>query len=214
LDRYGGEGDFLERIVMGNMDPPLWAKEWMPEYGIETSSLACQDKLKDTYNCRKAYAYSFWDSQGLLLEQYQESVQQCTVLATVECCVDKLKPAIRSEQWEPLSEGNVLLPNNAHPHTAAYTVETLQKLNFKVPEHLPMYSPDIVLLDYHLVGPFIQAWRGCRSTKDQQPQEMVNSRLDSAQNVSFRGHKEDCAAINKVHQKANDVLVRSLTLLQ
>jgi hypothetical protein len=23
LDRYGGEGDFLERIVMGNMDPPL-----------------------------------------------------------------------------------------------------------------------------------------------------------------------------------------------
>jgi len=49
-----------------------------------------------------------------------------------------------------------LLPDYARPHTAAYTVETLKKLNCEILEHSP-YSPDIAPSDYHLFGPFKQA---------------------------------------------------------
>ena len=68
-----------------------------------------------------------------------------------EMLCDKLKPVIWSEWRGLLSEGAVLLHNNAHSHTAAQTVETLKKLNFEVLEH-PPYSPDLAHLDYHLFG--------------------------------------------------------------
>jgi hypothetical protein len=57
----------------------------------------------------------------------------------------------------------VLLHDNAHPHTAAQTVETLKKLNFEVLQHL-QYSPDLAPLDYDLFGPLKEAvilpWTG------------------------------------------------------
>jgi hypothetical protein len=39
-----------------------------------------------------------------------------------------LKPAIRSKRRGRLSEGVLLLHDNARPHTAACTLETLRKL--------------------------------------------------------------------------------------
>lgn len=91
---------------------------------------------------------------------------------------DKLKPAIRSERRGLLSEGDVLLPENACPHTAAHNAEALKKLNFEVLQH-PLHSPDFAPSDYHLFGPIKQASRGRRSTKDQQPQETARARLVS-----------------------------------
>jgi len=46
-----------------------------------------------------------------------------------------------------LSDGTVLLPDNALSHIAAHTVVTLNKLNF---EH-PTCSPDLARSDCHLV---------------------------------------------------------------
>jgi len=57
-----------------------------------------------------------------------------------EMLCDKLKPAIWSKWGGLLSEGAVLLHDNALPHTAAQTVETLKKLNFEVLEHPPYKS--------------------------------------------------------------------------
>ena len=53
----------------------------------------------------------------------------------------------------------MLLHDNARPHTAAHTVETLQKLKFGVLAH-PPYSPDLAPSDYHLFSPFTEALRG------------------------------------------------------
>jgi len=64
-------------------------------------------------------------------------------------CV-KLKPAIGCKGRGILSKG--LLFYNARPHTAGYTVETTEKLNFEDLEH-PPYSPGLalpnVLYDVH-----------------------------------------------------------------
>jgi histone-lysine N-methyltransferase SETMAR len=78
----------------------------------------------------------------------------------------------------------VLLPDNAHSHTAAHTVVTLKKLNFEVLEH-PPYSPDLALLDYHLFNPIQQALRGRQFTMEQQLNEMVHVWLVSQPKVFY-----------------------------
>ena len=102
----------------------------------------------------------FWDSQGPVLEHYQERGTTINSARYSEMFTDRLKPAIRSKCRGLLSKGDVLLNDNAGPHTAAHTAETLQKLKFEVMAHLP-YSPDLALSDYHFFGTLKEALRGC-----------------------------------------------------
>ena len=94
----------------------------------------------------------FWDSQGPLLENYEEMDSTVKSARYSEMMCDKLKPAIHSKQRGWLSEGIVLFHNNARPYTVPHTVETPKKLNFEVLEH-PPYSPELSPSDYHLFGP-------------------------------------------------------------
>jgi len=96
--------------------------------------------------------------------------------------IDRAKPAIRSKRRGQLSKGIVLLHDNARPHTAAHTVETLQKPKFEVLAH-PPYSPDLAPSDYHLFGPLKKALRGRRFTSDQEMKIAVAR--SSAKNVFF-----------------------------
>ena len=96
---------------------------------------------------------------------------------------DRLKPAIRRKCQGLLSIGVVLLHNNARPHTAAQTAETLRKLKFEVNVH-PPYSPDLAPSDYHLFGPLKEALRGSRFTSDQEVKEAVHAWL-AAQPKTF-----------------------------
>jgi histone-lysine N-methyltransferase SETMAR len=60
---------------------------------------------------------------------------------------DKLKPAIRSK-WRGLLSKTVLLHHDdARPHAATATIETIQELNFELLPH-PPYSPDLAQSDY------------------------------------------------------------------
>ena len=97
--------------------------------------------------------------------------------------IGRLKPEIRSKHQGQLSKGIVLLHDNARPHTAAHTVETLQKLNFEVLAH-PPYSPDLAPSDCHLFGPLKEALRGRRFTSDQELKEAVHAWL-AAQPKTF-----------------------------
>jgi histone-lysine N-methyltransferase SETMAR len=65
--------------------------------------------------------------------------------------VHYLKTAVASKRQGLLSKSVLLLHDNAGPHTAAHTVDTLCALEFEVLKHLP-YSPDLVLSDFHLFG--------------------------------------------------------------
>jgi len=61
---------------------------------METSSFTHQEKVQNASNCRKAFGYSFWDSQGLLLAQYEERCQTVNSARRSTMLRDKLKPAI------------------------------------------------------------------------------------------------------------------------
>ena len=115
----------------------------------------------------------FWDSQGLLLEHCRErgSTVNSSVYSEVLC--DKLKPALWSKWWGLLSDGVVLLPDNAHSDSAAHTVVTVKKPIFEVLERSPC-SPDLAPPDYHLFHPIQQALRGCQFTTEQQLKETVH----------------------------------------
>jgi len=52
----------------------------------------------------------------------------------------------------------LLLHNNARPHTAAHTLETLKQLKWEAMEH-PAYSPNLVPSDFYLFGPLKNARR-------------------------------------------------------
>jgi histone-lysine N-methyltransferase SETMAR len=72
---------------------------------------------------------------------------------------NKLKPAIRSKQRGLLSKTVVLYHDNARPHAAAATIETIQKLDFELLPH-PPYFPDLAPSDFHLSGSLKKALWG------------------------------------------------------
>ena len=51
------------------------------------------------------------------------------------------------------------LQDNAHPHMAARTMDTIQKLKWNVLPY-PPYSPDLAVSDYHLFGPLKEHLNG------------------------------------------------------
>ena len=78
----------------------------------------------------------FWDSQGPVLEHYEGRGTTINSKRYSEMLTDRLKPAIRSKRRGLLSKV-LLLHDNARPHTAAHTAETLRKLKFEVIAHPP-----------------------------------------------------------------------------
>jgi hypothetical protein len=89
---------------------------------------------------------------------------------------NNLKPAVRTKRRGLLSKTVLLLHDNARPHTARMTVETINHLGFEVLE-LPAYRPDLAPPDYHLFGPLINALRGSQFSMDKEVREAVHKRL-------------------------------------
>ena len=69
----------------------------------------------------------------------------------------------------------LLYHDNASPHTAAATVETVQQMDFEL--HRPSYSLDLVPSDYHIFGPLKEVLRGRRFTSDEEVKEVEHTWL-------------------------------------
>jgi histone-lysine N-methyltransferase SETMAR len=83
-----------------------------------------------------------------------------------------------------LTQGVLLLHENARPHTAHLTINTIRQLNWEVLEH-PAYSPDLAPLDFHLFGPLKNAPRGRRFAADDEVKEAVHDWLRSQPQTLF-----------------------------
>jgi len=70
----------------------------------------------------------------------------------------------------------LLLHDNARPHTAAHTLETLKQLKWEAMGH-PAYSPNLVPSDFHLSRLLKNALRGRRFSCDDDVKAAVHQWL-------------------------------------
>jgi hypothetical protein len=104
---------------------------------------------------RFSRAYS-WDLRGTTFV----SATYCDVLQR------GLKHAVHSKRRGRLSEGILLLHDNACPHTAAHTSETHRKFKLEVTEHAG-HIPDVAPSDLHLFWLLKEAVGGRRFQCDE-----------------------------------------------
>jgi len=179
LTRYRDEGDtFLERIVTGD-------ETWVHHFEAESKRQSMEwkhpgsprtKKFKTQSSAGKVMLTVFWDSKGPIMEDYLEKGRTINSERYCQMLTNKLKPAIRTKRRGLLSKTVVLLHDNARPHTAAVTVQTIENLGFEVMKH-PAYSPDLAPSDYHLFGPLKDGLRGRRFTSDEEVQDAVHKWL-------------------------------------
>jgi hypothetical protein len=109
-------------------------------------------KFKTQPSAGKVKLAVFWDSQGPVLEHYQERGNTVTSGRYCDMLRNELKPTIHKKLRGNLSQGVLLLDDNAHPHSAAHTKETLQELKYEALDH-PLYSKTLQLLTFICLDP-------------------------------------------------------------
>jgi hypothetical protein len=82
-----------------------------------------------------------------ILEHYTQKQKAC-----FSCMLrDRLRPTLLTTSRKMLTTSDTLLEDDAYPHTAVQTVDTLRQSNFDMLMHLP-YSPDLASSNYQLFG--------------------------------------------------------------
>jgi hypothetical protein len=150
---------------------------------VEAPVISGQQKFKTQASAGKVMLTIFWDVSGPILVHFQEKGQTVTSARYSDMLVNELKPMIRSKRRGLLSKRVLLLHDNARPHTASHTVDTLHALKFEVLKH-PSYSPDLAPLDFHLFGRMEEHLRGHKFADDNEVMEAVQSWL-KATPISF-----------------------------
>lgn len=187
LDRYNNEGEeFLNRIVTGD---ETWVHHYDPESKRQSMewkhpNSPATKKFKTPASAGKVMLTAFWDSTGPILEDFLEKGHKINSARYSDLLANHLKPAIRTKRRGLLSKKVLLLHDNARPHMAGLTLETIINLGFEVLEH-PPYSPDLAPSDYHLFGPIKNALRGRRFSSDEDVQEAVQKWLGDQPKTFF-----------------------------
>ena len=74
------------------------------------------------------------------------------------------------------SKGDIMHYDNARPHTAVQTVQTINNLGWELLPH-PSYSPDLAPSDFHLFGPLKEFTRGTKFESDDEVKSVVSEWL-------------------------------------
>jgi len=159
------------------VDSPLRPESKRQSLQWKYPSSPVAKKFKMQPSAGKLMLTVFWDSQGPILETYQERGTTVTSATYCDILQRELKPAIRSKRRGKLSNEILLLHDNAHPttpHTAARTLETLKQLKWEAMEY-PADSPDLAPSDFHLFGPLKNALGGRRFSCDDDEKAAVDT---------------------------------------
>ena len=161
LSRVEEEGDcFWKRMI--TMD-----ETWLPHYNPETKSQSRQwcgagdmppVKARTVASAEKIMMSVFWDTEGVLLVDFLE--KGATINSEYYCSLlKKLRETIRFKRRGKLSSVPILHHDNATPHTAKITGETVEKFGWEILPH-PPYSPDLAPSDFFLFGALKKPLRG------------------------------------------------------
>jgi len=155
-------GLFLDSVVTVD---EMWVHYFTPESKLSSvkwrhSGSPKPKKAKIMFSAGKIMATIFLDSKGVL---YVDFLTEChTINAEYYSALLKgpVKTAIKNKR-KRVQTSVSFLQDNARPHVAARTMDTIHKLKWKVPLH-PPYSPDLAPSDYHLFGPLNEHLGGKR----------------------------------------------------
>lgn len=162
--RYQEEGEaFLERIVTCD---ETWIHHFEPESKRQSMewkhvSSPVRKKFKTQPKAGKVMLTIFWDFKGPIFCDYLETQRTVNGEYYREELEVKVKPAILSKRRGLQTKGVLFLQDNARPHKAYDTLDTIERLNWEVLPH-PPYSPDLAPSDFHLFGPMKEFLRGKR----------------------------------------------------
>lgn len=180
LMRYNMEGDnFLSRLITGDETWVHYATAENKRDSMTWKHIASPPvrKFKISPSAKKIMASVFWDHKGPLLVDFLERGN--TVNAEQYCkTLDRLRQAIRKKRPGLLSDGIILLHDNATPHTASCTRHWLDRYNWEVLDH-PSYSPDLAPSDFHLLGPLKRHLSGQHFQADSEIREAVKTWLST-----------------------------------
>ncbi|GBM35427.1 hypothetical protein AVEN_181522-1 [Araneus ventricosus] len=131
LTRYSDEGnEFINKIV-------TWVCHVTPESKQQSMewrhSRSPTKKKKNQNNFASTQSHVFWGRQGILLVEFlpRGAVRYCETLR-------KLRRAIQNKRRGMLSQGTVLLHDNAGPHSAGITQNLIQPFGWEITR--PTYS--------------------------------------------------------------------------
>jgi len=177
--RYSTEGEgFFKRIVTCD---ETWIHHYEPEskrQSIEWKHTASptRKKFRTQSSADKVMLTVFWDFQGPIYCDFLEGQRTINSQYYSDILENKIRPAIRTKRRGLLTEGVILLHDNARPHTAQLTKEKLQKLRWEILPH-PPYSPDLAPSDFHLFGPLKEGLRGKHFQSNEEVKNQVRKWL-------------------------------------
>ena len=150
------------------------------------------------------------DSKRPVLEDYLEKGRTINSARYNDLLVNNL-PAVRTKRRGLLSKKVLLLHDNARPHTASQTAETINHLGFEVLEHRA-YSPDLAPSDYHHFGLLKNALRGRPFSTDKEVREVVHKWLrDQPKTFLLEGIRKLVDRWTKYIEKEGDYIEKLRT---
>lgn len=164
--------NFLSKIVTGDekwvfYDNPSNRKQWLSE-GQDP-----QEVPKRNIHGKKLMLCVWWDQKGIIYYELLPSNQ--TINAKLyQDQLKRLASAIkRKRPWNGNGKRPIIFhQDNARPHTAQSTIDTITGLGWKIMKH-PAYSPDLAPSDYHLFRSLEHSLRGNTFNNDQEVKNHV-----------------------------------------
>ncbi|GFW15320.1 mariner Mos1 transposase [Trichonephila clavipes] len=152
LSRYQEDPAFMKLIVTGD---ETWCHHYEPERKRDSmqwkhASSPPPKKFRTVKSAGKVLLTVFFDVQGPLLVEFLEhrkSINSDVYCETLRCLCRSIK-----NRQGLLTDGVVLLHDNARPHVSRVTQVELDKFKWETLDH-PPYSPDMSPSDFHVLGP-------------------------------------------------------------
>ncbi len=179
LQRYETEGEnFLRRVFTTD---ETWVHYYTPESKRSSMEWRKKDegaptKAKVTPSAGKVLCTVFWDMKGVLVIDFLHEQRTMNAAYYSALLRNVVKPAYRTKRRDIPIRSAILLHDNARPHTARLTTETLDELGWETLEH-PPYSPDLSPCDYFLFGPLKEALGGHRFESNDDVEQFVREWL-------------------------------------